>query len=172
MSRCPVASKPRGWRSFYVPPGKPGVALPARQDTGLARQCRLLALWYEVGTLRIRAAGQIGFLRTRRIAWIRRAASPIQKNGWRLGLGILEPLSGLGTRASAWGYWPSIREPIPPSACSSSRALRRRHADYRSTGPANSPKANLLSKQPPCALPHWAPNSPWPCSPRKFLLNR
>ena len=33
---------------FYVPPGKPGVALPTRQDTGLARQCRLLALWYEV----------------------------------------------------------------------------------------------------------------------------
>jgi len=33
---------------FYAPPGKPGVALPARQDTGLVQQCRLLALWYEV----------------------------------------------------------------------------------------------------------------------------
>ena len=33
---------------FYVPPGKPGDSLPARQDADLARQCRLLALWYEV----------------------------------------------------------------------------------------------------------------------------
>lgn len=33
---------------FYAPPLKPGVALPARQDTGLVQQCRLLALWYEV----------------------------------------------------------------------------------------------------------------------------
>jgi hypothetical protein len=28
---------------FYAPPGKPGVALPARQNTGLVQQCRLLA---------------------------------------------------------------------------------------------------------------------------------
>ncbi|HEX4137152.1 MAG TPA: hypothetical protein VHY84_21265 [Bryobacteraceae bacterium] len=33
---------------FYVPAAKPGEALPARQDSGLVRQCRLLALWYEV----------------------------------------------------------------------------------------------------------------------------
>jgi hypothetical protein len=33
---------------FYVPFGKPGDPLPAREDTNLMRQCRLLALWYEV----------------------------------------------------------------------------------------------------------------------------
>ena len=33
---------------FYVPSAKPGLALPPRQDAGLVRQCRLLALWYEV----------------------------------------------------------------------------------------------------------------------------
>jgi hypothetical protein len=33
---------------FYVPPAKPGVALPARQDAGLVQHCLLLALWYEV----------------------------------------------------------------------------------------------------------------------------
>jgi hypothetical protein len=33
---------------FYVPVGKPGDPLPAREDTNLVRQCRLLALWYEV----------------------------------------------------------------------------------------------------------------------------
>jgi hypothetical protein len=33
---------------FYVRPAKAGDALPARQDPGLVRQCRLLALWYEV----------------------------------------------------------------------------------------------------------------------------
>jgi hypothetical protein len=33
---------------FYVPTGKTEAALPARQDAGLVRQCRLLALWYEV----------------------------------------------------------------------------------------------------------------------------
>jgi hypothetical protein len=33
---------------FYIPALKPGDALPARQDTGMVRRCRLLALWYEV----------------------------------------------------------------------------------------------------------------------------
>jgi hypothetical protein len=33
---------------FYIPPPKPGDALPARQDPSLVQQCRLLALWYEV----------------------------------------------------------------------------------------------------------------------------
>src|ERR1035438_2371672 len=33
---------------FYVPPGKPADPLPGHQDAGLLRQCRLLALWYEV----------------------------------------------------------------------------------------------------------------------------
>jgi hypothetical protein len=33
---------------FYVPSEKPGYAIPARQDAGLVRECRLLALWYEV----------------------------------------------------------------------------------------------------------------------------
>lgn len=33
---------------FYIPPAKPADALPARQDAGLVRQCRLLAVWYEV----------------------------------------------------------------------------------------------------------------------------
>ena len=33
---------------FYVPSWKPGGVLPTRQDAGLTRQCRLLALWYEV----------------------------------------------------------------------------------------------------------------------------
>ncbi len=33
---------------FYVPSGKPGDPLPGRQDASLTRQCRLLALWYEV----------------------------------------------------------------------------------------------------------------------------
>ena len=36
---------------FYVPARKAGAALPARQDTNLVRQCRLLALWYEVPDL-------------------------------------------------------------------------------------------------------------------------
>jgi hypothetical protein len=34
---------------FYVPSGKPGDPLPGHQDASLLRQCRLLALWYEVG---------------------------------------------------------------------------------------------------------------------------
>ncbi len=33
---------------FYVPAGKPGDPLPAREDASLVRQCRLGALWYEV----------------------------------------------------------------------------------------------------------------------------
>jgi hypothetical protein len=33
---------------FYIPLAKPGGALPARRDAGLAQHCRLLALWYEV----------------------------------------------------------------------------------------------------------------------------
>lgn len=33
---------------FYPPSGEPGDPLPAKEDTGLLRQCRLLALWYEV----------------------------------------------------------------------------------------------------------------------------
>jgi len=33
---------------FYIPPAKPGDALPARQDPSLVQQCRLLAFWYEV----------------------------------------------------------------------------------------------------------------------------
>jgi hypothetical protein len=33
---------------FYVPSGKPGDPLPGHQDASLLRQCRLLALWYEV----------------------------------------------------------------------------------------------------------------------------
>jgi hypothetical protein len=33
---------------FYIPSAKPGLALPTRQDAGLVRECRLLALWYEI----------------------------------------------------------------------------------------------------------------------------
>lgn len=33
---------------FYVPPGEPGDPLPGNHDVTLLRQCRLLALWYEV----------------------------------------------------------------------------------------------------------------------------
>ena len=33
---------------FYVPSGKPGDPLPGYQDASLLRQCRMLALWYEV----------------------------------------------------------------------------------------------------------------------------
>jgi hypothetical protein len=33
---------------FYVPSGKPGDPLPSHQDASVLRQCRLLALWYEV----------------------------------------------------------------------------------------------------------------------------
>ncbi len=33
---------------FYVPAGKPGDPLPGHQDESRLRQCRLLALWYEV----------------------------------------------------------------------------------------------------------------------------
>ena len=51
--------------------------------------------------------------------------------------------------------WPSIREGHCPtskreSACWSSRALRRRRADYPSTGWAKRPGVNLRSK--PCAF--------------------
>jgi len=33
---------------FYVPSGKPGDPLPGHEDGSLSRQCRVLALWYEV----------------------------------------------------------------------------------------------------------------------------
>ena len=33
---------------FYAPPSKPGDPLAGRQDPALPRQCRLLALWYQV----------------------------------------------------------------------------------------------------------------------------
>ena len=33
---------------FYIPSGKPGDPLPGHQDASLLRQCRMLALWYEV----------------------------------------------------------------------------------------------------------------------------
>ena len=40
---------------FYVPSGKPGDPLPGHQDASLLRQCRMLALWYEVENPRVQA---------------------------------------------------------------------------------------------------------------------
>ena len=136
---------------FYVPSVKPGDALPARQDAGLVNQCRLLALWYEVHD----PAGPDGLVKSvsaELSASLGTAEEPsrFKRPDGDWGSGYWNPICSGSARIGVW-YWRSIRVATYPNrvrtrACSSSRVLHRRRADYRSTGWAKPLRASRLSE--------------------------